>query len=569
MALSGSYRINGGYQGSYMLFSWTATQSIVNNTSTINWRLTGGFTNGGYVMAGGFKVIIDGETVYSKPIDYRIPMYTGTVIADGTKTLSHRLDGVRAFNVYCEAGIHTYAINSSGSATFTLDTIRQKAVITSAPNFTDEESPTITYTNTLGAAVTSLQACIADDSGGVVVRYRDIPKTDASYTFELTTKERDSLRTLCANAQSIRVRFYIKNVINGNTFYSYLTKTLSIVNAEPIISPTIADTNAATVALTGDSNVLVKYFSNAAVTMGVSPQKQATITSKKVVNGGKTLTEDGTFNNVESGDFVFTAVDSRGLITTLPINRNFIEYINPSCDIEVSMGATGTLNLSVSGNYFNGSFNGITKNKLIVQYRVNMGQWKDIKATASGNTYSATYEDTGYDYQKTYTVQARIIDSLSTAFSAEVKTHSIPVCDWGENDFNFNVPITIQGNPLVYITDEGTKNGWYYRNWSNGMGECWKVLSHTTTISTAFGTMYVGTATTRQSYPFPFEGKPVEQATLQSGGAAAWLIPESRGNGVNSSSQTAMYNVVHPNSITKTGTYYISFYCYGKLLAEV
>ena len=101
------------------------------------------------------------------------------------------------------------------------------------------------------------------------------------------------------------------------------------------------------------------------------------------------------------------------------------------------------------------------------------------------------------------------------------------------------------------------------------MGECWKVLSHTTTISTAFGTMYVGTATTRQSYPFPFEGKPVEQATLQSDGAAAWLIPESRGNGVNSSSQTAMYNVVHPNSITKTGTYYISFYCYGKLLAEV
>ena len=226
MALSGSYRIEGGYQGSYMLFSWTATQSIVNNTSTINWRLTGGFTNGGYVMAGGFKVAIDGETLYSKPIDYRIPMYTGTVIAQGTKTLSHRLDGVRAFNVYCEAGIYTYAINSSGSATFTLDTIRQKAVITSAPNFTDEQNPTITYTNTLGAAITSLQACIADDSGGVIVRYRDIPKTEASYTFALTTKERDALRTLCANAQSIRVRFYIKSVISGNTFYNYLTKTL-------------------------------------------------------------------------------------------------------------------------------------------------------------------------------------------------------------------------------------------------------------------------------------------------------------------------------------------------------
>ena len=40
MALSGSFNTT-AYSGRYLTFSWTATQNVAANTSTISWRLVG------------------------------------------------------------------------------------------------------------------------------------------------------------------------------------------------------------------------------------------------------------------------------------------------------------------------------------------------------------------------------------------------------------------------------------------------------------------------------------------------------------------------------------------------
>ena len=71
---------------------------------------------------------------------------------------------------------------------------------------------------------------------------------------------------------------------------------------------------------------------------------------------------------------------------------------------------------------------------------------------------------------------------------------------------------------------------------------------------------------TRQNYPFPFKTKPIENASLQSSGAACFLYPESGGDGVNSSYQTAIYNVARPTAMTSEQTFHISIYAYGELL---
>lgn len=119
MALSGSVSTS-KYDGRYLKLSWTATQSVANNTSTIKWTLSAAGGNVNWYTTGPVTVTIDGDTVYSNPS--REDMYTGT-IASGTKTISHNSDGSKSFSVNIRAAIYYSSVNCTGSATFTLNKI--------------------------------------------------------------------------------------------------------------------------------------------------------------------------------------------------------------------------------------------------------------------------------------------------------------------------------------------------------------------------------------------------------------------------------------------------------------
>lgn len=127
MALSGSFNTT-AYSGRYLTFSWTATQNVAANTSTISWRLVGAGTGSGYYVSGNFKVVIAGETVYQSAT--RIELRVGTVVATGTKTLTHNSDGTKTFSASAEAGIYTVAVNCRGSGNFTLNTIPRASTVT-------------------------------------------------------------------------------------------------------------------------------------------------------------------------------------------------------------------------------------------------------------------------------------------------------------------------------------------------------------------------------------------------------------------------------------------------------
>ena len=132
MALSGSISTNGASgegEGRYYTLSWTATQSIANNTSTISWTLS---TAGGYsswMTERTVYVDIDGERVFSKT--EAVDRYRGT-IATGTKTISHNSDGTRSFSVSLAAAIYYASIVCTGSQTFTLDTIARASTLSAS-----------------------------------------------------------------------------------------------------------------------------------------------------------------------------------------------------------------------------------------------------------------------------------------------------------------------------------------------------------------------------------------------------------------------------------------------------
>lgn len=454
------------YDGRYMSVTCTQTPDIEANTSKIEWTLTVAGGSSSYYSTGPTTLLIGGQQAYYKGrVSYSketFPAAKGSV--SGSVSIAHGTDGSKSVDVSLTTAIYSQTTKTV-DGTWTLDAIPRFATITAAPNFTDEDNPTITYSNPAGNSVSLLRACISLDGTNDDVAYRDISKTGTSYTFNLTTAERDVLRAATTGSNSRTVKFYVRSEIGSSYEGSNLARTFTIKNPKPTINPTITDSNSTTVALTGDSSKLVRYYSNAAITIGAAAVKKATLESKKVTCGSKSLTADGTINAVESGTFTFTATDNRGNTTTLPVTPSFVEYVKLTCNMGNSMPTTdGAMTVKVSGSYFNGSF-GAASNTLAVyyQYKVAGGSysgWKAMTVTKNGNAYTATASLTGLDYQTVYVFQAYAVDKLATVYSVERNVKATPVFDWGESDFKFNVPVfdeygTAFGNGLAAYTGGG------------------------------------------------------------------------------------------------------------------
>ena len=79
-----------GGKNKYLQLTWTASQSVENNTSTISWTLSTSGTYPYWVYYSKTKVVIDGVTVYWR--EAKTAQEAGT-IATGTVTLTHDSQG--------------------------------------------------------------------------------------------------------------------------------------------------------------------------------------------------------------------------------------------------------------------------------------------------------------------------------------------------------------------------------------------------------------------------------------------------------------------------------------------
>lgn len=471
---SGSFVIHGTKDLDFKVY-WTETYQLDTNTSIVTLKpyciiQQGGggprYYLDGTISCNGVQLVAMESTTPTHYFDgsYRVEKQIITnsskaqlVLTSGA--ITHNADGTKSVAVsanfygYTVDGSGINAFQVSGSQTITLTAIPRGATIQTAPNFTDEQNPTITYSNPAGNAVDSLEACISLTGASSDVTYRSISKTGTSYTFELTDAERDVLRAATTTSNTRSVRFYVRTVIAGVSYHSYTTKTLTIVNANPVISPTIVDNNSTTVALTGDSSKLVRYYSNAKITIGVSTQKKASISSKSVTNSGKTLTADGTINSITNGTFNFTAKDSRGNSISKTVTKTTVDYVKLTCSIGNNKPDTdGNLTFKVTGNCFKGSF-GAVNNSVTVSYRYKVygsntyinDDWEPMSVTVGTNSYTATISVSGLDYQTTYVFEAYAFDKLATVTAEPKNVRATPVFDWGPDDFNINVPLTVGG----------------------------------------------------------------------------------------------------------------------------
>lgn len=478
---SGSFNLTRTSGSTYLSFpcEWSSTSNTAGNYSDLTLNV--------YVSKGSASTsdtwgtadtsgTVDGQKKTNNGLSFRVAPGKKVLLFSKSYKINHNADGSKNTTISVNVGGNIMAAN--GSKSIALDKIPRQANLTAAPNFNDEENPTISYSNPAGDVVEKLEACISLDGSKDDISYRDISKTGTSYTFQLTEAERNLLRQATTDANNRKIRFYIQTTIGGVEYRNYLEKTLTIVNASPTLYPIIEDTNEYVVSLTGKASKLVKYFSSPLVETGSAAKKGASITNNAISNGNKHTTKaSDTFHNVDNAIFIFWAKDSRGNEISQEINKinegNWLDYVKITCNVTPTNPTTdGKMTLNISGNYWNGNF-GAVANYLTLQYRMavvgtDFADWVTIPAELNGNTYNASVAIEGLDYQTTYKFEVRAIDKLETTPTRYFEIQTTPVFDWGKNDFSFNVPVN-NLSPLPMDLPDGNGDAEYWRNLKPGI----------------------------------------------------------------------------------------------------
>ena len=335
--------------------------------------------SGGYVGFYNGVGVVDGSTKdYGS--GYTRMYYGETVIQEVSRTINHNTDGSSPIKNVAYSWSASFGGSGSSSVDISFPKIDRYPMITNASNFTDEESPTIQYSTTMGFSGASVKACIASADGGTIyVPYRDVNVSNGSYTFNLTTSERNTLRNATPDNNTLNIRFYLKTTTTGGTeYFSYLPKQMSITNANPTISDEETETDANVITYYGTSaSTVVQNASKVRCEITATALKGSSISSVSIVHSG--ITYPTTLSSgkyvatipMVTDNFVINVVDSRGNSSTKTVTKTMVEY-SPvdfsAFTIKRINSTSSNIRFDIEAKYYQVSLNG-TANAPVIKYK--------------------------------------------------------------------------------------------------------------------------------------------------------------------------------------------------------
>lgn len=284
-------------------------------------------------------------------------------------------------------------------------------------------------------------------------------RTSASGYLRLTTV--DSTPDFDAEFQSALQPSYTYSFDNGQRHTQSIV--INLADNAPTINAVIEDINPVSLALTGDKSKLILNVSNVKVTANAEGQKGGVIEKVTITHKGVEYeTDERTFEAVTENLFRIYAEDNRKVVSVKDYKPECVSYVPTTAKIKSnSASGTGEMVLKVDGLFWDGNF-GVKTNSLKVYYRLRKASETDFSGWAQfgtvtynekNGTYEASQQLTGLDYMATYVYQAYAEDAVGKYYAPELVLATTPVFDWGQRDFNFNVPVTIQGSKAATQTD--------------------------------------------------------------------------------------------------------------------
>lgn len=224
--------------------------------------------------------------------------------------------------------------------------------------------------------------------------------------------------------------------------------TASKDKCAPIVSGVVYDELASTVGLTGNEYILVRYCSKTVCIISASARNGSSIVQKTIA-GGVVESNVRYFPEAMIRNITFTATDSRGYKSSYTIECDMVMYIKLTCNAQLVRDdpTSGNATLTVWGNYFNDTF-GAVHNNITLKYQIKSalgayGEYHDVEVAPEGNQYYVEIPLTDLNYESAYDVQILVADKIASRVKTASIGRGIPVFDWGENDFRFNVPLLL------------------------------------------------------------------------------------------------------------------------------
>lgn len=445
METSGTFKTS-AYDGAYLQFDWSLkSQSTVNNQSVISWTLKGaGIKSGYWYMAGPFKCVINGTTVYQS--NTRIKLYTGKVVASGELAIGHDTNGSKSFSAYAECAIYVTSVNCKGSGSWSIPDIGRASQpsLNTQPN----NSPNFNIGDTIVVHMNRKSTVFTHT---VVLKF-------GSYSYTIGTGVTDnisldtyriasSLYAQIPNSNSmtgeITVTTYSGSTVIGT---SSCTIIAHVVNSNPTFEVSYEDSNSKTVAITENNQHIIR--NNSTLKISVSNAKalnSATLKTLTAIVNGNTVTgtlngSTGTINvgvvNVSHDtEVTVKIVDSRGNAGQKKITVLVYDWILPSAIIKLNRKSNyySESILNVNANY--ASIGG--KNEVTIKYRTK----KVANSTFSTYTTIQNNADANFtaDNEYEWNVQVNVADKLGNTTYNLILPKGIPIAYFDTKKYSFGV----------------------------------------------------------------------------------------------------------------------------------
>lgn len=229
--------------------SWSATQSISNNTSTITakmyWEAVDGYgkiDSDSSVSKSG-SIYIDGTWYnFSGAGLAKLSPNQKKLIATKSKTVKHNADGTKSFSLGgwfdpdVNLGGHQGKISLSNK-TFTLNTIPRKSTMSSGGDFTAGSDRTISISRASSSFSHKLYIDIKDSGGNWVnIKSINFSTSETSKSTSFSTNEKKTIFRALNERTSAQLRYNLhtlsgSNDIGTNTYYGTANRPkLSVVN---------------------------------------------------------------------------------------------------------------------------------------------------------------------------------------------------------------------------------------------------------------------------------------------------------------------------------------------------
>lgn len=435
-------RINGKYSTVFIGTAELTGQNINGNYSTFKLRVYG-YYGGGTSTGSSYGTIWISGTEYNIG-NYRL--YPGyTLMAEKDITIYHNNDGSFPYTTNAFA-INSYHANGEVSGQISAPNIPRQANITRADNFNSDGNPYLEFTNPGGFKVDAY----LEFSGKTILK-EGIANT-GNYTFQLTQEERNLLLSKCPNSNTLNVRFGVQTTIGSTQYWSWLDRTMTVVNANPKFTLfDFEDVNTKTLALTGNKLNVIKGYSDVKATIillnKAVAQKYSTMSKYRFACGDKSTDitysastdVNGTINGVTNGTFNVYAIDSRNNSTLVTKLANKTVDYKPlekgNITVNRNNGVSEEVTLKINGKIDSVNFGAKTNSITYSKYRYkatktpNWSEYQDLKLTVKDGVFTfdglikGDTEKLGFDINNSYQFEVVVEDELSSVtFTANLSS---------------------------------------------------------------------------------------------------------------------------------------------------